>query len=112
MGKVIMGKVIIGMVIIGMVMICMVIIGKVIIGMVMIGMVMICIVIIGMVIIGMVMIIIDNNYINHNKNNTNDLTTSSSSPLCRVFILIFLTQTMSPDNTVLQLFCSHYSWCI
>ena len=28
---------------------------------------------------------------------------SSSSPLCRVFILIFLRQTMSPGNTVLHL---------
>ena len=37
---------------------------------------------------------------------------SSSSPLCRVFTLTYLKQTMSLDNTVLQLFCSHYSWCI
>ena len=37
---------------------------------------------------------------------------SSSSPLCRVFILIFLTQTMSLRNTVLQLFCCYYSWCL
>ena len=37
---------------------------------------------------------------------------SSSSPLCRVFILIFLRQTMSLGNTVLQLFCCYYSWCL
>ena len=37
---------------------------------------------------------------------------SSSSPLCRVFILIFLRQTMSLENTVLQLFCCYYSWCL
>ena len=33
---------------------------------------------------------------------------SSSSPLCRVFILIFLRQTMSLGNTVLQVFCCCY----
>ena len=37
---------------------------------------------------------------------------SKSSPLCRVFILIFLRQTMSLGNTVLQLFCCFYSWCL
>ena len=37
---------------------------------------------------------------------------SSSSALCRVFILIFLRQTMSLGNTVLQLFCCYYSWCL
>jgi len=37
---------------------------------------------------------------------------SSSSPLCRVFILIFLIQTISLGNTVLQLFCCYYSWCL
>ena len=37
---------------------------------------------------------------------------SSSSPLCRVFTLIFLRQTMSLGNTVLQLFCCYYSWCL
>jgi hypothetical protein len=37
---------------------------------------------------------------------------SSSSPLCRVFILIFLTQTVSLGNTVLQLFCCYYSRCL
>jgi len=37
---------------------------------------------------------------------------SSSSPLCRVFIFIFLIQTMSLGNTVLQLFCCYYSWCL
>jgi len=36
----------------------------------------------------------------------------SSSPLCTVFILIFLRQTMSLRNTVLQLFCCYYSWCL
>ena len=34
---------------------------------------------------------------------------SPSSPLCRVFILIFLRQTISVGNTVLQLFCCYYS---
>ena len=29
--------------------------------------------------------------------------------LCRVFILIFLRQTMSLGNAVLQLFCCYYS---
>ena len=37
---------------------------------------------------------------------------SSSCPLCRVSILTFLTQTMSLENTVLQLFCCYYSWCL
>ena len=37
---------------------------------------------------------------------------SLSSPLCRVFILIFLRQTMPLGNTVLQLFCCYYSWCL
>ena len=32
---------------------------------------------------------------------------ASSSPLCTVFILIFLRQTMSLGNTVLQLFCCY-----
>ena len=36
----------------------------------------------------------------------------SSSPLCRVFLLISLKQTMSLGNTVLQLFCCYYSWCL
>jgi len=40
------------------------------------------------------------------------LSSSSSSPLCRVFILIFLRQTVSLGNTVLQLFCCYYSWCL
>jgi hypothetical protein len=40
------------------------------------------------------------------------LSSSSSSALCRVFILIFLRQTMSLGNTVLQPFCCSYSWCI
>ena len=37
---------------------------------------------------------------------------SSSSLLCRVLILIFLRQTISLGNTVLQLFCCYYSWCL
>ena len=37
---------------------------------------------------------------------------SSSSPLCRVFILIFVRKTMSLGNTLLQLFCCYYSWCL
>ena len=37
---------------------------------------------------------------------------SSSSPLCRVFVLIFLRQTMSLGNAVLQLFWCYYSWCL
>ena len=37
---------------------------------------------------------------------------SSSSPLCRVFIFIFLRETMSLGNTVLQLFFCYYSWCL
>jgi len=40
------------------------------------------------------------------------LSSSLSSPLYRVFILIFLRQTMSLENTVLQLFCCYYSWCL
>jgi len=36
----------------------------------------------------------------------------SSSSLCRVFILIFLRQTVSLRNTVLQLFCCYYSRCL
>jgi len=36
------------------------------------------------------------------------LLSSFSSPLCRVFILIFLRQTKSVGNTVLQLFCCYY----
>ena len=36
----------------------------------------------------------------------------SLSPLCRVFIHIFLTQTMSLGNTVFQLFCHYYLWCL
>jgi hypothetical protein len=35
-----------------------------------------------------------------------------SSPLWRVFILIFPRQTMSLGNTVLQLFCCYYWWCL
>ena len=37
------------------------------------------------------------------------LLSSSSSPLYRVFILIFLRQTMSLGNTVLQLFCCTFT---
>ena len=40
------------------------------------------------------------------------LSSPPSSPLCRVFILIYLTQTVSLGNTVLQLFCCYYSWCL
>ena len=40
------------------------------------------------------------------------LSSSSSSSLCRVFILILLRQTMSLGNTGLQLFCCYYSWCL
>ena len=36
---------------------------------------------------------------------------SSISSLCRVSTLIFLRQTMSLGNTVLQLFWCYYSWC-
>ena len=43
---------------------------------------------------------------------SSSLSSSSSSPLCRVFILIFLRETMSLGNTVLQLFCCYYSWCL
>ena len=32
--------------------------------------------------------------------------------LIMVFILIFLRQAMSLGNTVLQLFCCYYSWCL
>ena len=38
------------------------------------------------------------------------LLSSSSSPLCRV--LTFLRQIMSLGNTVLQLFCCFYLWCL
>ena len=37
---------------------------------------------------------------------------SLSSPLCRVFILTFLRQTVSLGNTVLQPFCCYYSRCL
>ena len=37
---------------------------------------------------------------------------SSLSPLYRVFIHIFLRQTMSLVNTVFQLFCHYYLWCL
>jgi hypothetical protein len=36
----------------------------------------------------------------------------NESPLCRVFTLIFLRQTVSLGNTVLQPFCCSYSRCI
>jgi hypothetical protein len=36
---------------------------------------------------------------------------SSLSPLCRVFIHIFLRQTVSLRNTTLQLFCHCCLWC-
>ena len=34
------------------------------------------------------------------------------SPLCRVFIHIFLRQTMSLGNKVFQQFCHYYLWCL
>jgi len=37
---------------------------------------------------------------------------SPVSPLCRVSTLIYLRQTMSLGNTVLQLFWCNYSWCV
>jgi hypothetical protein len=37
---------------------------------------------------------------------------SSSSPLCRVFIHIFLKQSMSLGNTLLQLFSCYCLWCL
>jgi len=37
---------------------------------------------------------------------------SSSSPLCRVSTHIFLRQTMSLRNTLLQLFCRCCLWCL
>ena len=40
------------------------------------------------------------------------LSSSSVPPLCRVSTLIFLRQTMSLGNTVLQLFWCNYSWCV
>ena len=40
------------------------------------------------------------------------LLSSSLSPLCRVFIHIFLRQTMSLGNTAFQLFCHYYLWCL
>ena len=46
------------------------------------------------------------------SSSSSSLSSSSSSPLCRAFILIFLRQTMSLANTVLQLFCCFYSWCL
>jgi hypothetical protein len=39
------------------------------------------------------------------------LSSSSLSPLCRVFIHIFLRQTMSLRKTMLQLFCRYCLWC-
>jgi len=46
----------------------------------------------------------------HHRNSILLLLSSSSSPLSRVFIRIFLRQTMSVGNTVLH-FC-YYSWCL
>ena len=40
------------------------------------------------------------------------LLSSSLFPLCRVFIHIFLRQTMSLRNTAFQLFCHYYLWCL
>jgi hypothetical protein len=39
------------------------------------------------------------------------LLSSPLSPLCRVFIHIFLRQTMFLRNTMLQLFCRYCLWC-
>ena len=36
----------------------------------------------------------------------------SLSPLCRVFVHIFLRQTMSLGNTAFQLFSHYYLWCL
>jgi hypothetical protein len=47
---------------------------------------------------------------NNNNNNSKLLSTSSLSPLCRVFIHIFLRQTMSLRNTMLLLFCLYCLW--
>ena len=40
------------------------------------------------------------------------LLSSPPSPLCRVFILTFVRQSISLGNTVLQLFCCYYSCCL
>jgi hypothetical protein len=40
------------------------------------------------------------------------LSSSSSSPLCRVFIHTIPRQTMSLGNTLLQLFCRYCLWCL
>jgi hypothetical protein len=40
------------------------------------------------------------------------LLSSSLSPLCRVFIHIFLKQTMSLGNTLFQLFSCYCLWCL
>jgi len=40
------------------------------------------------------------------------LSSSALSPLCRVFIHIFLRQTMFLGNRVFQLFCQYYLWCL
>jgi hypothetical protein len=40
------------------------------------------------------------------------LSLSPLSPLCRVFIHIFLKQTMSVGNALLQLFCCYCLWCL
>jgi hypothetical protein len=39
------------------------------------------------------------------------LLSSSLSPLCRVFINIFLTQILSLSNKMLQLLCHYCLWC-
>ena len=40
------------------------------------------------------------------------LLSSSSSPLCRISIHIFPSQTMSLGDTLLQLFCLFCLWCL
>ena len=40
------------------------------------------------------------------------LLSSSLFPLCRVFYTYILRQTMSLGNTVFQLFCHNYLWCL
>jgi hypothetical protein len=47
---------------------------------------------------------------NNDDDDNKSSSSSSLSPLCRVFIHIFLRQTMSLSNTMLQLFC-RYSLC-
>ena len=48
----------------------------------------------------------------HVLSKSSSSSSSSLSPLCRVFIHIVLRQTMSLGNTVFQLFCHYYLWCL